>query len=86
MIILFTFQIVSALLFRLAGEHQKLNIKDGKWLGQTFGWAYAGDSIVAIFAGQLASLTASREGPTGPFTLSVLFLTIGSIITLLKVG
>jgi hypothetical protein len=29
----------------LVGEHQKGNY-DGKWLGQTFGWAYAGDSLV----------------------------------------
>lgn len=39
----------------LVGEHLRSGA-DGRWLGQTFGWAYAGDSIVAILAGQLASL------------------------------
>ena len=67
----------------LVGEHQKANF-DGKWLGQTFGWAYAGDSLVAITAGQLASLSAAKSGPTGPFTLSLLFLALGSLITSLK--
>lgn len=67
----------------LVGEHQKSGF-DGKWLGQTFGLAYAGDAIVAITAGQLASLTAAREGPSGPFTLSVVFLALGALIALLK--
>ena len=67
----------------LVGEHQKANF-DGKWLGQTFGWAYAGDSLVAITAGQLASLSAAKSGPTGPFSLSLLFLALGSLITSLK--
>ena len=67
----------------LVGEHQKANY-DGKWLGQTFGWAYAGDSLVAITAGQLASLSAAKSGPTGPFSLSLLFLALGSLITSLK--
>jgi hypothetical protein len=39
----------------LVGESIKGGF-DGRWLGQTFGWAYAGDSIVAIIAGQLASI------------------------------
>lgn len=39
----------------LVGEHIRSGA-DGRWLGQTFGWAYAGDSVVAILAGQLASL------------------------------
>ena len=39
----------------LVGEHQR-NKFDGKWLGETFGWAYSGDSLVAITAGQLASM------------------------------
>ena len=67
----------------LVGEHQKGKY-DGKWLGQTFGWAYAGDSLVAITAGQLASLSATKSGPTGPFTLSLVFLALGSLITTLK--
>ena len=67
----------------LVGEHQKANY-DGKWLGQTFGWAYAGDSLVAITAGQLASLSAAKSGPTGPFSLSLVFLALGSLITSLK--
>lgn len=67
----------------LVGESQQ-NKFDGKWLGQTFGWAYAGDAIVAIIAGQLASMANAKEGPTGPFTLSVAFLAIGSLIALFQ--
>ena len=69
------------------GEYQKLNVtSSGSWLGETFGWAYAGDSLVAILAGQLASVTAAQQGPTGPFSLSVLFLTLGSVLALLTWG
>lgn len=64
----------------LVGEHEREG-HDSKWLGQTFGWAYAGDSLIAITAGQLASMSATRSGPTGPFSLSVLFLAIGSFLT-----
>ena len=67
----------------LVGEHQK-NKFDGRWLGETFGLAYAGDSLVAITAGQLASLTANAAGPSGPFTLSVVFLFLGGLLALLK--
>lgn len=63
----------------LVGEHQKEG-HDGKWLGETFGLAYAGDALVAITAGQLASTTAAKVGPTGPFTASVLFLALGSAL------
>ena len=42
--------------------------------------AYAGDSIVAIIAGQLASLAATRRGPTGPFELSTGFLAAGGLL------
>jgi hypothetical protein len=57
---------------------------DGKYIGQTFGLAYAGDSLIAILAGQLASIMAAKNGPTGPFTLSVPFLWMGSLIAALK--
>jgi MFS transporter, MFS domain-containing protein family, molybdate-anion transporter len=58
----------------LVGDFQREQI-DGKYLGQTFGWAYAGDSLVAILAGQLASWAVTAEGgATGPFSLSVAFL------------
>lgn len=53
----------------------------GKYLGETFGLAYAGDAIVAILAGQLAGLAASRSGPTGPFELSSAFLVMGFFLT-----
>jgi MFS family permease len=49
-------------------------------LGETFGLAYAGDSLVAIAAGQLAGLAASQRGPTGPFELSTVFLTMGGLL------
>ena len=42
--------------------------------------AYAGDSIVAILAGQMAGVAASTRGPTGPFELSVGFLIMGAIL------
>jgi MFS family permease len=67
----------------LVGEHNKQKF-DGKWLGQTFGLAYAGDAIVAICAGQLASLANSFFGPTGPFLLSIVFLFFGSLIAFFK--
>jgi MFS family permease len=53
---------------------------DGKYLGETFSWAYAGDSIVAITAGQMAASAASQRGPTGPFELSAVFLTLGGLL------
>ena len=56
---------------------------DGTYLGETFGLAYAGDSIVAIVAGQMAAWAAMRRGPTGPFELSTLFLMAGGILTTL---
>ncbi len=37
--------------------------------------------MIAITAGQLASMSATKAGPTGPFSLSVLFLAIGSLLT-----
>jgi MFS family permease len=65
----------------MVGEFSK-NKFDGKWLGETFGLAYAGDAIVAIVAGVLASASASKLGPTGPFTISVGFLISGALVTL----
>lgn len=50
------------------------------WLGETFGMAYAMDSVMAIAAGQLAGVAARYAGPTGPFQLSPLFLLIGGFI------
>ena len=50
-------------------------------LSETFGLAYAGDSIVAILAGQMAEAAASSSrGPTGPFELSVAFLALGGLL------
>ena len=47
----------------------------------SFFQAYAGDSLVAISAGQLASLAATkRGGPTGPFELSIVFLVLGALL------
>lgn len=67
----------------MVGEH--MNDKhDSKYIGETFGLAYAGDSLIAIIAGQLASMMASKTGPTGPFSLSVPFLWVGAFIAALK--
>jgi MFS family permease len=65
----------------LVGEHARSG-SEAKWLGETFGWAYAGDSLVAILAGQLAGQAAKRAGPTGPFALSVLILVTGAAVAL----
>ncbi|KAL7470883.1 hypothetical protein ACHAXS_011161 [Conticribra weissflogii] len=62
----------------LVGEAGKEGVESS--LGETFGLAYAGDSIVAILAGQLASLAASSRGPTGPFEMSVGFLILGGLL------
>lgn len=43
--------------------------------------AYAGDSIVAILAGQLAGVAAGKRGPTGPFELSIAFLAAGALLS-----
>jgi len=65
----------------LVGEAQKSgDDPDGEYLGETFGMAYAGDSVVAICAGQLASLAANKRGPTGPFELSTGFLLAGGLL------
>ena len=63
----------------LVGEAGRMGI--GSSLGETFGLAYAGDSIVAILAGQMAeAAAASSRGPTGPFELSVAFLVLGGLL------
>ena len=62
----------------LVGEAGRMGI--GSSLGETFGLAYAGDSIVAILAGQMAGAAASSRGPTGPFELSVVFLVLGGLL------
>ena len=68
----------------LVGEAQKSgDDPNGKYLGETFGMAYAGDSIVAICAGQMAGMAAARRGPTGPFELSTGFLLLGGLLTAL---
>ena len=69
----------------VVGEHLK-DKHDGKYIGETFGLAYAGDALVAIAAGQLASMAAARMGPTGPFTTSVAFLAVGSLLAALTWG
>lgn len=59
---------------------------DGKYLGETFGLAYAGDSIVAILAGQMAAAAALQRGPTGPFELSTVVLLFGGLFAALLWG
>jgi len=54
--------------------------KGGDYLGETFGLAYAGDSLVAILAGQMAGAAAGIRGPSGPFELSIGFLGIGALL------
>lgn len=69
----------------LVGSFQRQTF-DVKWLEQTFGWAYSGDSILAILAGQLASWAVKNIGhnsATGPFTLSIGVLLVAFILTTL---
>eukprot|EP01040_Poterioochromonas_malhamensis_P008711 gene8711-9430_t len=68
----------------LVGEFQRQSAVNSKWIGQTFGWAYSGDSLVAITAGQIASLAAGAKGPSGPFTTSVAFLAVAAVLILAK--
>lgn len=53
-----------------------------QWLGETFGTAYSMDSVLAIVAGQTASLAASRSGPNGPFVVAPVFLIVSVLIIL----
>ena len=62
----------------LVGEAKRTGASGA--LGDTFGKAYAGDALVAITAGQLASLAAGARGPSGPFELSVGFLAAGALL------
>lgn len=66
----------------LVAEHTKINGTSAA-LSQTFGWAYAGDSIAAISAGQLASMAATRAGPSAPFTVSVGILASAAVLMML---
>jgi MFS family permease len=59
------------------------NDNDNGGLSEIFGLAYGGDAIVAILAGQTASLAASEaDHPTGPFLVSPLFVTGALLLTL----
>jgi len=62
----------------LVGEAGREGVQGS--LGETFGLAYAGDSVVAILAGQMAGAAAATRGPTGPFELSVGFLIMGGLL------
>jgi hypothetical protein len=48
--------------------------------------AYAGDSVVAILAGQMSVEAASRRGLAGPFELSVLVLAVAALLVSLFWG
>eukprot|EP00956_Cyclotella_meneghiniana_P026684 scaffold58286_cov68-Cyclotella_meneghiniana.AAC.6 len=63
----------------LVGEAGREGVESS--LGDTFGLAYAGDSIVAILAGQIAGFAASQKGPSGPFEFSVGFLILGGLLS-----
>lgn len=57
------------------------------WLSEIFALAYGGDALVAILAGQTASWAASLFGkPTGPFSMSFLFVGLASLLTILLWG
>ena len=48
-------------------------------IGETFGKAFAGDSIVAIAAGLLASKMEALRGVEGPFELSAVVLGLAGL-------
>ncbi|KAL7552742.1 hypothetical protein ACHAWF_015979 [Thalassiosira exigua] len=50
------------------------------FIRETLGRAYTYDPMVAIAAGQIATWAASRQGPTGPFMVSPMFLLLGGFI------
>ncbi|CAB9526234.1 Molybdate-anion transporter [Seminavis robusta] len=56
-------------------------VSDPSWIRETFGMAYAYDSVVAMLAGQVAGRVASHRGPTGPFQVSPFFLLLGALVT-----
>lgn len=62
----------------LVGDARRTNVSDAG-LAATFSAAFAGDAVVAIAAGQLASIAAAARGPSGPFELSVAFLMVGAL-------
>ena len=66
-------------------QHELENVP-GQLMGKCFGWAWFGNSIVAIVAGQMASAVATRGGdkedPSAPFMLSVCFLMFGLVFVL----
>jgi len=66
----------------LVGEAtgEEIGEEGGKYLGETFGLAYAGDALVAIMAGQFASVAHGARGSTGPFELSIGFLAAGAVL------
>lgn len=73
----------------LIQEYLRIRRKDGEketkdsGLSEIFGLAYGGDAIVAILAGQTASLAASKvDHPTGPFLVSPLFVTVALLLTI----
>ena len=56
----------------------------GIYLRETFGRAYALDSVIAIGAGQIAGWAATYvDSPTGPFRLSPFFLGVAIAVTVL---
>mmetsp|Transcript_20012 Transcript_20012/g.43529 ORF Transcript_20012/g.43529 Transcript_20012/m.43529 type:complete len:571 (-) Transcript_20012:497-2209(-) len=62
----------------------EMNQPDQCWLSETFGLAYGGDALVAILAGQTASLAASSSGnPTGPFAICPLFVGVALLLVII---
>ena len=64
-------------------REDKMNEPYQCWLSETFGLAYGGDALVAILAGQTASLAASSSGnPTGPFAICPLFVGVALLLVI----
>jgi MFS family permease len=57
-----------------------------EWLGITFSLATAGNGIVAIVCGVVASISRDNFGPVAPFDVSLLCLLLGGLIVAMKWG
>lgn len=60
----------------VVSKFQDLKDEEPSLISQIFSWAYAGDSLVAIAAGLLATSVATRFGPMAPFKTSATILAI----------
>lgn len=66
----------------LISRHARLGLPPST-LQDVMGWAFFGDSIVAILAGRAATAAAEAAGATAPFLLSLVLLGLGALYSTL---